>query len=743
MQRAGAIAKVRRRVTPAHDDRQERLLSRLAPLILLVAGAAMLLPRLGRFGLWDPTEVRVADAARSVVEAAGHPSPLPQPLAVLLVAQGFRALGVGELGGRLPLALVSLLALLFTYYAGRAVMRPRAALVGALALLTMPSFLLGARQLTSGAPALLGLVLALGGLAHAAWPPAGRGPAARLFAVVVAGAGLALGVRASGLLVGAVVPLGAIGVALAATGRARLRSLALGAASVALAGWACLLWRKTGMYSAILGGIPRPPQYQTVVTSLLHQLGFAAAPWLAIVPFSLLRALDGTQRPREDDDDARATFSRVLLPAALALLYLGATIQAAAVAELVVPAGAILALLCGAYLGDLLDAPELRVLEGVAIAVLAVIFGHDVMLTTDAFVSVQSTEQVRWPTQLFATGNVLFGLLSGFGALVLGALALPAFLLGSDRAAEAGPEGAPAPPTVRARAALLAAAIGLQLVFAVVLVQWLLPAASKHLSPKDLYGRTKQLDPKAAVGQYHFNAIGASYYLGGRVATQLGTLDDVLAFLRRPERVFVFAGSEELASIDQATRGAQAGQIQPAPEPPPPAPYFVIDDSNSRFLILSNRMGPNEADANPLKRFVGTTPPAVPFPLQVNFEDKLQLLGYDLPAEARRGEDVRVRLFFKVLAPVGGSYKVFLHFDGPGTRVNGDHVPLDGRFPTQYWTAGTYVTDEHFLKPDRATQPSGVFQLYFGLFAGDRRLKVKDGPSDGENRVRLGTTRIK
>ena len=84
-----------------------------------------------------------------------------------------------------------------------------------------------------------------------------------------------------------------------------------------------------------------------------------------------------------------------------------------------------------------------------------------------------------------------------------------------------------------------------------------------------------------------------------------------------------------------------------------------------------------------------------------------------------------------------------MHFDGPGARVNGDHVPLDGKFPTQFWTMGTYVIDEYILKPDHATEPSGAYQLYFGLFSGDKRMKVKEGASDGENRVKLGSVHVK
>src|SRR5690242_621193 len=80
-------------------------------LILLLLAAAVIFPGLSSFGLWDPHEIRLADAARTALETPGwsaqqlgHPS-----LPIYLIAWGFKHFGVGELGGRLPIAIVSLM----------------------------------------------------------------------------------------------------------------------------------------------------------------------------------------------------------------------------------------------------------------------------------------------------------------------------------------------------------------------------------------------------------------------------------------------------------------------------------------------------------------------------------------------------------------------------------------------------------------------------------------------------------
>ncbi len=70
-------------------------------------------------------------------------------------------------------------------------------------------------------------------------------------------------------------------------------------------------------------------------------------------------------------------------------------------------------------------------------------------------------------------------------------------------------------------------------------------------------------------------------------------------------------------------------------------------------------------------------------------------------------------------------------------------MPLEGRFPTQYWVPGFYITDEHLIRPDRAMEPVGTYQGYAGFFLGAERLKVVSGPQDGDQRVKLGTFIVK
>jgi 4-amino-4-deoxy-L-arabinose transferase-like glycosyltransferase len=694
----------------------EAQLRRIYPTVVAVVGALLFLPRLGAFGLWDPYEIRYADAARALLQNGFSFGPQlgRPPLDVWLVAAGFKWLGVGELGGRLPLALIAILALLAVYWAGETLVGRRGAALGALMLATTPAFLLGGRSLISNAPLYLGAALAVGGLFRAAAGDPDSSTGQRIVDLILGILGLVIGQLSAGALVGAVAPMLAVTVALLLFGHTTvgLVGLALVGAAIAKVGWA--LAHPSG-YSDVLGGTPHAFQHTTSLATHLVRIGFQLFPWIALSPMGLIRALDDRRgTPRQQMGGA-------LLVAWIASTFIAGTIQSAAVQDLHLPLGIPLLLLAGSYLDDVLDDPESRLLPFAALAagLGAIVLGRDFFGAPEQFVGVHLLEPVRWPGPLTHVPYIIMA----FAAYWAGTMALG---LGAPLAATGAAEGS----KVRGRQLLIGAAGLGALAFAFVAAQWIVPQVSKHLSARDIYGHTKMLDPKAQLGQYHFNATGASYYASGRTPVTLGSPKELFEFLAKPERVFVLAGSEELPNIDQFARQQKAN-------------YLVIDDSNSRYLVLSNRLGQGESDLNPLKRFISETPPKPQHPVEANFENKVKLLGYDVPAEVSRGQEFKIRLYFQVLAPMGGNYKVFIHFDGAGTRFNGDHVPLEGRFPTPNWVPGYYIIDEHQMAPDRAMQPSGIYHILMGFFAGDTRLKVIEGQQDGENRVRLGELHIK
>src|SRR5450432_2487906 len=184
----------------------------------LAFSLALCLPRLGSSGFWDPSELKLAEQAREISRTdhifdptADGRYPNRPPLDLSLAALGIKIFGASELGARLFFALTALGALMAVYWAGAGLLRRRAGLLATLVLGTTPIFVLEARQLTSDAPLMAGLALALGGLGRYAWPPGGR---RRLVDLAVGTIGLAVGALAGGALSGVVLPLLALVAAL-------------------------------------------------------------------------------------------------------------------------------------------------------------------------------------------------------------------------------------------------------------------------------------------------------------------------------------------------------------------------------------------------------------------------------------------------------------------------------------------------------------------------------------------------
>lgn len=755
-------------------------------LVLIGLATVLLAPRLSTEGLWDPHEVRLLESAgepfdpHTLWQAKSFRSQLPQ----LPIVLGARLLGLNELGGRAPMLALGLLALLALYGLGRW-LRPQdgwGVLLSGLILLSSPLFFLSARHISATLLPLLCHTLAVFGLAALAWPRPERRGLSIGIGLSLALPGLAGGLLCSGTLVGVVAPLGAVMAALALSGGPWLPQLLLGGAcgglllpavrlvlqnAAAPPSWrlgiagACLLIAALGIlvvrerralgisvlmavvalgllpglsterltgYTPWLGGVPHwPPSRDPQVDTLLKGLGFYLFPWSGLVPLAIVSLFSQLESaspaaPKESSDespdgatdaDAYGRFALLLPLAWFALTYVLTTLQCALVADASFPAAPALALLLGPYLARLLREPGTGgAASGLCAALCIVMVGRDFFFAPEQLMSAHLTDVLRWPAPLSTVGEAL----SAVGIVLGGVFGL-----------------AIASARLSWRRRLLGLGILLSLVGAGATVHGLAPALARHVSYRGLYTRYQKLGG-GALALYGVQQSSGRIY--GQNSTQLYSLPDVMSFLfaKPTERSFVIVGASELAAVDREARirGSR---------------YFVVDDSNAQFLLLTNRLLPGEDDLNPLRRFISDTEPhpQTLLPTPVNFDGKLELIGHDIPTEVGRGEELLIRLYFKVLAPIPMNYRLFLHFDGMGTRWNGDHAPLSGKYATNYWSPGTYVTDEHRIPVSRMNQPAGYYQIFTGFWPGGdgARMKVTAGPHEADQRVRLGVLRVK
>jgi hypothetical protein len=269
------------------------------------------------------------------------------------------------------------------------------------------------------------------------------------------------------------------------------------------------------------------------------------------------------------------------------------------------------------------------------------------------------------------------------------------------------------------------------------------PALANQLSPKEVFESYRHFCPNAPLALLGVGGRTSAYYAGGQPQT-LTDAPAAYAWLSASngesgERRCLAMKAEELPKLNQLWREHSA-------EPKSNLP--VLDARSSQILLAASALEPAEKNTNPLGSIVLSRVPRPQRPLHVNMDDKLEVLGIDLVDERGRLVDVvspgrpyRFKTYYKVLAPVGTEWEGFIHIDGYHRRHNGDHKITNSKYPMALWLPGDIILDDHEFKLEPNFSP-GNYAIYFGLFTGDTRLKIKSGPNDGDNRIDAGPLRV-
>jgi hypothetical protein len=337
------------------------------------------------------------------------------------------------------------------------------------------------------------------------------------------------------------------------------------------------------------------------------------------------------------------------------------------------------------------------------------------------------------PLMLFAMPGVGFFALSASGMrpLVSGLFAVPsgvAFFLAMGLLGD----------VLRHRAAGMAvggAIVGFVLCF------FYYPALANQLSPKEVFESYGQVCPGAPLALLGVGGRTSAYYAGGQpqILTDTPTAYSWLVGGGTEQRRCLAMKAEELPRLNQLWR-------ERAPEPRTNLP--VLDARSSQILLAASSLGPGDKNANPLSAIVLSAPPHPQRRLDANMDDKLEVIGIDLLDERGRavdtvnpGRSYHLKTYYRVLAAVTTEWEAFIHIDGYHRRHNGDHKPMNGKYPMSLWLPGDLLEDDHEFKLEPNFTP-GTYTIYFGLFVGDTRLKVKSGPNDGDNRINGGALRV-
>ncbi len=262
------------------------------------------------------------------------------------------------------------------------------------------------------------------------------------------------------------------------------------------------------------------------------------------------------------------------------------------------------------------------------------------------------------------------------------------------------------------------------------------PALATNLSSKAMFDTINELwKPGDAVVVMGDLGDAPHDYAPKLVPEHVATRAQIVAAIGRPTRVFAIAPATELCQLHREIGGK---------------PYYVIDDRNVRSTLLSNRVD-GTTDKNPLgKLIVHAEPKNITYrpKAKIVFDNRIQLLGWDIPKSVRPGQSFQVRMFYKVLQPVGGAWRVLFHFTGP-TYFNGDHEPIDNRCQTSTWQLGDYIIDTHTVTASGGGYSVGTYDVWTGFFTGSnpnfRNMPVSEAPGDmrdKDDRVKITTITV-
>ncbi len=846
----------------------------IALACVVALAAAVLLPGLGTFGLWEPQERQLADkiAPRDEIAAKlakDQPAPLPdQPnkpacervppkdavarsLTNRAMVWGRDNLADSDAGRRLPLALLGLLTVLAAAGIAMRVAGPRAGVLTALVLVSMPLLVFQSRQLLSevgvpagGALTLYGLVAL--GTSHA------RSRVLALIDTVVAllalGAGCVISFVAGGALLGLLVPIGAyaaatgLGVgALGGLGRAagyagltigrRIRprwaagrsiqrpthvfawieiavafaligagvvmlvllrddgapvsnaygffaaaalplvhggfvlardqnmatriELAKGLfATFAVIGIVGLLAYQlysleepmpglvpaqravmgkaivpTGCWSSALGAIWRPEDdLRYSFDSTMEQIGYGTFPWGIVGPIAIFALLASVDRRR------RLVGGITLAWAAGA--WVAAEVFQRRVGFTLYSGFPALAIAIGVWLDGVLVARAQRdrdpdatstgneiptgalILVGLFVLLAVIDMGKDLQSFPERISSLLvGSDQIAYPKM-----SKLAFVPTKLWILILGSVMALGFSLSMIVWRDV-PRRALARQFARRG---IGVALGFTAVFAAFWAFAWQPALATHLSSKNMFDTYTALrkpgDQLVIMGDMG----DAAYAYAPESKPELvSTRDLIVAAIGRPNRVFAIAPQTELCQLHREIAGK---------------PYYVIDDRNTRSLLISNKVD-GTTDKNPLRtsilheepKQIGARPKG-----RVVFDNKVELLGWTMPRAVGRGDKFTVKMYYKILQPVGGNWRILFHFDGP-LRFNGDHEPIAGRCQTATWQPGDFIVDTYTVTAGAGAFTPGPYEVWTGFFTGSapnwKNMTVSEAPPDMRDTV--------
>lgn len=130
--------------------------------------------------------------------------------------------------------------------------------------------------------------------------------------------------------------------------------------------------------------------------------------------------------------------------------------------------------------------------------------------------------------------------------------------------------------------------------------------------------------------------------------------------------------------------------------------------------------------------------------VQAKFEGGLEMLGSEMETETIERHEIFITTWWKVPGPLESDVQFFIHAEKEGHRTAYDHYPGDWMYPADRWRPGDIIEDRTLFQIPVPMKP-GTYSVYIGAYhrSTGQRLDVLEGQDDGEDRLFLGTLKVK
>ncbi len=694
-------------------------------VVLMAAG--IILPFLGSTGLWDPWETHYAEVARRMVVDGDWLTPrwrhelfFSKPVGIFwMMATSFSVFGINALAARLPFALIGILGVWLTYRFVTRLTDSRRGVWSAVVLATSPFYYFISRQAITDIPFAVFMLGCLGCFIVAALE---EKPRTRDVVGIYVFAGLAAVAKTP---IGLAIPGAVVLVYLLLSGDWRvLKKIKLHWGvplflAIAAPWYLAMVIEHGGkfvneffMHHNVQRAFTGVHGERGTFEYYIQQMGYGLFPWVALLPLAfgrlaaVFRGRNAVTALRLAEPTAKTAAARLdlFLIVWAAVAFAAFTLIVTKFHHYVFPALPPLAVLVGLGLADR-DSDSWRILAPVGVLLLAMV-ANDVVgsaahlsnLCTYAYDRpLPEDDYPRW---------FLLAASLGFGILLAAARWSTSRLIASGLAALA--------------------------CLAAVWMAWFWVAPLGFTMGQEALFDTyrEKARPGEKLYQYQMNWRGEVFYSADTIV-KLSSESSVRNAFSREGRHFIIAVRDGFSAVDRAVRKATGKHLH------------VLPGSSLRYVLASNRIDPGSEDLNPLSKNVLNEPPAVSHPVEAKWADGIEFLGYDLePSRPGPGDEFELTLYFKCTRAIAKKWQVFVHVDGHGHefhRINGDHYPIEGLFPTNHWMPGDIVRDRVKIRmPFEFT--AKTYSIYLGFYIGATRMRLLPGaPSDGSDRLRAGT----